>query len=532
MLLKKTVLLVVLFFIAHVLLANRKGPDYFDVLHYRFDVFLTDSSDVVTVQAVVKVTFPSLVDDQMILDLHKYSALTETGMTVDHVVILQQSTHFEQSEEELVIDIPHRVKIGDTLDIALSYSGVPEDGLIISKNKYDQRTFFADHWPDRAHYWLPVVDHPAEKASCEFRVSAPKQYQVISNGDKKSEIFLENGYRQTYWAETRPIPTKVMVIGVAEFKTFQLDESGFSTAWVYEKTGQQGASDFSEAVDILEMFKQKMNGYPFSKLDHIESTTRYKGMENAGNIFYDESAVAGKGNIGGLIAHEIGHQWFGNAVSEADWNDIWLSESFAEYFQNYFIEKRYGADSLLKSLKKDEIRIAKYEKAFPEKCIHLKRVDVPKKILSPLVYEKGARVLRMLNYRVGDDVFWEILRTYYDTYQYSNATTEDFIRIAENVSGDHLQVFFNQWLDIPGKPNISYTYQLKGNKMILTFIQHTDHLYRLHLDIGVINEAGEQDINSFNIDEKETTITLRKVRSLDDIVIDPLNLIYGNIRAL
>lgn len=514
---------------SHVLFANRKGPDYFDVLHYRFDVSLNDTTNVVAVQSIVNIAFPEIVKDQILLDLDAFSNLTGKGMKVHYALVNQQTTHFEHEGAQIAIDIPHNFSKGDTVDVALSYSGVPVNGLIISKNQFGERTFFADHWPNRAHFWLPVVDHPGEKATCEFRVTAPNKYQVVANGIRQSEEFLKDGIQVTHWKEDIPIPVKVMVIGVADFETYPLDKKGFSTAWLYEETGASGAKDFQEAKDVFRILMEKMEEYPFSKLDHVESTTLFAGMENAGNIFYDEKAVNGDGQIGGLIAHEVGHQWFGNAVSEADWGDVWLSESFAEFLQIYYIEKKYGIDSLILQLAEEELRIRNYEDKHPNRSIRLSKVDNPKNVLSPLVYEKGARVLRMLNYRIGEDLFWEILRTYYQQYKYSNATTEDFIAIAEKVSEQDLSPFFTQWLDIPGKPKVSYSYRKKGKKVMLTFTQHTDHIYDFHLDIAVNLIDGTQKLHNYSIEDKETVVTLSDVQSINHIDIDPLNIIYGDI---
>ena len=99
----------------------------------------------------------------------------------------------------------------------INYSGIPSDGLIISKNKYGDRTFFGDNWPNRAHYWLPTIDHPYDKATCDFIITAPSEYKVIANGSLIEESDIGNNFRLTHWKESVPIPTKVMVIGAAKF---------------------------------------------------------------------------------------------------------------------------------------------------------------------------------------------------------------------------------------------------------------------------------------------------------------------------
>jgi aminopeptidase N len=400
--------------------------------------------------------------------------------------------------------------------------------LIIAKNKHGKRTFFADHWPNRAHYWLPVVDHPLEKSTCEFLITAPKKYAVIANGDRINEEDIGGGMKVTHWKEEQPISAKVMVIGVAQFINRNIDLTGFSKAWIYNDTGEAGFDDFNNAQDIYNLFLDQMGEYPFSKLDHVESTTMYGGMENAGNIFYDERIITGKNKIDGLIAHEIGHQWFGNAVTEASWNDIWLSEGFAEFFKYYFIERKYGNDSLQKMLFYDEAKIVKYETRFPDKAVRIKNVEDPKKILSPLVYEKSAWILRMLCHRIGKEAFWQLLREFYNKYKYRNASSEDFIQLAESVSNQNLKAFFNQWLDVPGRPRITYSIKEKGRHLAVSFLQDTEQVYDLSLTIALTKPKNDVKNVRVNINQRSQIVTLEKARGAE-VEVDPYNIIYGDI---
>jgi len=153
-----------------------------DVLHYKFEIFLNDESDSIRGKATMKVLFLKE-DNELALDLTNVSK--GKGMAVFSVVESQDENKLlpnTHSAEKLKIAFPKKKAAGDTAIVVIRYKGIPTDGLIISKNKYGNRTFFADNWPNRAHHWIPCVDDPADKATVEFIVTAPSHYQVISNG--------------------------------------------------------------------------------------------------------------------------------------------------------------------------------------------------------------------------------------------------------------------------------------------------------------------------------------------------------------
>jgi len=150
-----------------------------DVLHYTFRIGLSDSSDNITGDALIRFrmleTTPNL-----LIDLAAVNPATSKGMKAGKVMMKGLPLTYTQTEQQLNISLGAIVSAGDTAEIQIQYSGVPSDGLIISKNKYGHRTFFADNWPNRGHNWLPCVDDPGDKASVDFIVTAPQHYQVVS----------------------------------------------------------------------------------------------------------------------------------------------------------------------------------------------------------------------------------------------------------------------------------------------------------------------------------------------------------------
>src|SRR5436190_1920317 len=191
-----------------------------DVLHYNYAIDLNDHDD--TIKGTALITLIKKSDKQTIaLDLGSVNK-DGKGMTAT-VRFGQETLGYTHKADQLNIELPKHKK-GDTLTLAVIYKGIPADGLVISKNKYGDRTFFADNWPNRAHYWIPCKDVPDDKASFEFSVVAPSQYKVISNGVKVEQKNV-NGTTMTHWKEDTPLPTKVMVIGAAKFAVKEFPDS-------------------------------------------------------------------------------------------------------------------------------------------------------------------------------------------------------------------------------------------------------------------------------------------------------------------
>src|SRR6478672_3808793 len=223
--------------------------------------------------------------------------------------------------------------------------GIPRDGLIISTNKYGERTFFSDNWPNRAHQWIPCVDRLDDKASFEFVVTAPSHYQMASNGTLVSRTAGGNEKTVTFWRETTPLPTKVMVIGVADFAVKKFADSPDSipvTAWIFPGDSTKGFYDYALTPHMLRFFSDYIGPYPYRKLANVQSKTIFGGMENASAIFYAEGSVTGDRKWEDVYAHEIAHQWFGDMATEKSFAHLWLSEGFATYLTHIYFQHQYG----------------------------------------------------------------------------------------------------------------------------------------------------------------------------------------------
>lgn len=494
-----------------------------DVLHYKFEINLNDESDTISGKTFIRILFIQNTNEIM-LDLA--SLAKSKGMTVFSVVDsldenkLLPITH---SADRLRITFPRKANIGETKTFLIRYKGIPANGLIISKNQFGNRTFFADNWPNRAHHWIPCVDDPADKASVEFIVTAPSHYQVISNGIQIEETNLPGNKKLTHYKEDVPLPTKVMVIGAADFAVNNIGDINCVpvSSWVFPENKTEGFYDYAIAKDILAFYIDYIGPYPYKKLANVQSKTMFGGMENAGAIFYSESSVTGQRLEERLIAHEIVHQWFGNMATEKSFAHFWLSEGFATYLTHIYLEVKYGTDSMSIRMKEDRNEIIEFVKNRRRPVVD-STTDYMR-LLGANSYQKGGWVLHMLRRELGDSIFKKSIRQYYTTYAGKNAETKDLQKIFEMVLGKDLGQFFKQWLHTAENPSldIKWTYDTKKKHLTVDVIQKQNNEFRLPLEIAWQSKNGKKVFQKLFLDRRNKTFTFNVPEKPVSFIADP-----------
>jgi aminopeptidase N len=505
----------------------------FDVLHYRFALTLSDETDRIEGEATVEVAILEDETDEIVLDLIGPRP-DGTGMTVTEVrTEIAVTEHgdavdFTHEEDRLVLRLSQWAWAGEVRRFTVFYEGTPADGLIIATNKHGDRTFFGDNWPERGRHWLPSVDHPSDKATVEWAVTAPVHYQVVGSGRLVEETDLGENLRLTRWRSDEPLATKIMVIGAARFAVEHLEEGGVPVqSWVYPQDRVNGFIDLARTTTALDVFERMLGDYPFEKLAGVQSTTRFGGMENASNIFYDQDAVRGDRQMEALIAHEVAHQWFGNAVTETGWPHLWLSEGFATYLTDVYFERVYGRDRMAQRLRSERNAVLAMNAEAPELPVLDTLTADPLDLLNANSYQKGAWVLHMLRREVGDDAFFEGLRRHYAVYTGRNASTDDFRRTMEEASGRELGRFFGQWLCRADEPEVEARWRYGGGALTLTVRQtQPGPPFRFPLDVGIY-PAGEDGVpgpsrvETVEVDAREATFTFRLDAAPAAVALDP-----------
>jgi len=429
-----------------------------DIENYRFELTLSDDTDDIVGRTTISIRFRANGVVAVPLDLTSVDG-SGAGMRVSSVTASGAALDYTHEDDLLTIYLAEPGRAGHRIDVTVEYSGAPAAGLRIGPNKYGDRTFFSDNWPNRARNWLPTIDHVYEKAMNEFVVTAPSHYQVVSNGVLVEETDLGNGARLTHWKQSVPISPWLYVLGVARFAVQNVgdfDGKPIQT-WVYAQDRDAGFYDFAVPTkQVLEFYDEHVGPFAYEKLANVTSPATGGGMEAASAIMYGENSVTGDRTVRwrNVVIHEIAHQWFGNAVTEADWDHVWLSEGFATYFTLLFREHAYGRDDFVDGLKSASERVfAQYDQDPDYRIVH-DNLDDMSRVTSGATYQKGAWVLHMLRKRMGDEAFWAGIQAYYAAHMNGSATTDDFRLAMEQASGENLEAFFRQWLYQGGNPHL------------------------------------------------------------------------------
>jgi aminopeptidase N len=516
------------FYVVSVADTYPKNPNI-DILNYVFRITLSDQSDEIKCSATVDLNYTGA--QLLRLDLINASTiLNGKGMKVSEVTSDGKNVDYTHENNVLIIKLPPSDKI-QFATYTITYSGIPASGLKIANNKYGDRTFFSDNWPNKGRHWLPIIDHPYDKAKCEFIVTAPSYYQVVSNGLRKEETDLPDGNRLTHWQQSVPIASWLYVLGVARFAVQYVDnfDNKSIETWVYRQDREKGFYDFAiPTKKVLEFYSSYVGPFAYEKLANIQSNSVSGGMEAASAILYSESSVVGDRNQRwrDVVIHEIAHQWFGNAITEYDWDDVWLSEGFATYFTLLFIEHEYGHDAFLSGLNDSKRRVDMFHEKNPAYTIVHDNLKDMEQVTSSHTYQKGSWTLHMLRGVVGEDAFWQGIQSYYKKYQNSNASTGDFREAMEQASGKDLKVFFEQWLYKPGalKINATWAFDKSKKQVELKFdqVQTDGSMFKMPMQIAIYVTGKKQPaIETVNVNGKTNVFSIPMETMPEKIVIDP-----------
>jgi aminopeptidase N len=531
------------------------------VEHYVFALELSDASDEIRGDATVSIRFTKDGLTSFFLDLATPS--NGKGMTTIGVVSDSVALRHAHTQNRLTITLARPSQAGELRRFTVRYQGIPADGLRMGVNKYNERGFFSWNWPDKAREWLPMIDHPSAKATSEFIVTAPDKYAVVANGLRQSEVSLGDGRKRTHWKQNVPIASWLNAIGVAQFA---VHHGGFVKGvelqtWVARQELDAGIARFeATSKRALEFFSERIGPYSYEKLANITAPFGGGATEHATVIFYGDggtrsgaappqpqaaggrgrggagaaaTATAGRGaagrgggappGSGGVIAHEIAHQWFGNSVTESDWDDAWLSEGFATYFTVLYDEHHVGHDAFIRSVQSMFARARTAQQT--EKPLVHENISDLRGVIPQLVYQKGGSVLHVLRGQVGTETFWRAIKEYYRRYQNGLATSKDLQRVFEETSGQELEWFFTQWLHWPTVPALegSWSWDEAGKKVVIQLTQtQKGKPFRLPLEVGLVTEGTiVPRIDRIELTQASQRFEIAAERAPSDLVLDP-----------
>ncbi|GMV33429.1 MAG: peptidase [Chloroflexota bacterium] len=385
-----------------------------------------------------------------------------SGFEITSLTVNGEAAEFKRRGQELTITPAQRLEADQRFTVEIAYKGIPAP--IISQALpfptgwvvYEDGIFVLSE-PDGAASFFPSNDHPLDKAIYVIVVTVPKPYEVAANGVLQET--KDNGETQTYRFETRdPMTSYLVTINVNDFNVETMEsQGGVPIRNYYAASLPEGVNKpFAQQGEMLDYFGELFGPYPFEVYGALVMDTYFgAALENQtmsifGMDMVDLEDIEGTEEV---VAHELTHQWFGDSVSVADWSDIWLNEGFASYGEALWIEHEFGNKALNEWAEYAHGEIQEYPEYYPppgNPSAH--------NLFNGGVYLRGGLTLHALRLEVGDEAFFNILRTYHERYKYGNASTEDFIAVAEEIHGADLGDFFDAWLydtNLPPMPGIN-----------------------------------------------------------------------------
>lgn len=483
--------------------ANANTSNY-DITYHKLE-FTVDPA-VYFISGKVTTTYKALSDMSIItFDMSNtlnVSSVKQNGLNLSYI---------QNSNNELVINLPSIQLSGTNATIEINYSGEPPFsgfGGFTTSTHNEIPVLWTLSEPYDARNWWPCKQDLNDKInSIDVYITAPSQYVSVSNGVEPENPIINGNLKTTHFHHNYPIPAYLIAIAVTNYSVYT---QNYGTApnqfpivnYLYPETYNENIPKLDQTPLIMAFFESVFKPYPFSneKYGHAQCGLN-GGMEH--------TTVSFMGNFNrGLIAHELAHQWFGDDITCGSWNDIWLNEGFATYLASMVIENFDGENAFINNKNDMIINIT----SLPNGAVYVPEdeVDNESRIFSGrLSYRKGAMVLNMLRFKLGDDIFFQGLNNYLNDpkLSYGYAITPDLQTHLETASGMNLTEFFNDWVYQQGYPiyDIQASTYEEG-KMQITINQSqsdaTVAFFEMPVPIQFLGENGQQqDVilnNNFN----------------------------------
>ena len=490
----------------------------FDVHYYGLEIRTDYPNRQIHGRVVMKAV--SLADNFSGLTLDMYEGLQLDSLCGDAV-------SFRRSGNYIDLQLSRQLARGESFRITIDYHGNPETQEA-SWFRFDQLSDGSPHiWtqsePYGARYWWPCKDTPTDKAdSMDIYITVPDDELAGSNGTLVSVTENDDHTKTFHWHEQYPIATYLVSLAIGQYAHFQ-DYYHYSDTdsmlldyYVDPQRFDLARELFAHVPDHLDALSHYFGPYPFLKEKYGMAQYNWGGAMEHQTLTSIGRVQSGYWMF--IYVHELAHQWFGDAVTCGSWQDIWLNEGFATYSEalyaewagfaglppgeealhEYMVYKRYGEQ-------KDQ-----------DKTVFVEDTSLVGNIFDRVVYYKGAWILHMLRHVVGDETFFDILKSYVSDprWRYASVRTENFKTVCEEKSGMDLSAFFEQWLKYPYFPRYTYSWAVISTdqnscrlKLNIEQIQQQP-VYRMPIDVAFYFGQGQ-----------DTTLVLQNTRRSQDYVI-------------
>ncbi len=501
----------------------------YDVLHYKIEVSFDEPNK--KVMGKVSTTLVPLLSDV------KEIAFDAEQISFSKVMLGKKELKYDSLAKSILIHLDKSYSYRDTISLSIEYSATPKKGMYFVQpdsgypNKPQQIWTQGEDMDN--HFWLPCYDFPNDKATSEVIVTVKNNQVAVSNGklfgvkeDKK------NGTKTFSWKMSKPHSSYLIMLAVGKYAVLSEKGDGIPLEYyVYPNEVNDAKECFKETPNIMKFFNQRIGyRYPWEKYAQVcIAEFMFGGMENttattlADNITVYDARTRVDNSPTSLIAHEMAHQWWGDVLTCKDWRHLWLNESFASYFDPLYSEFSKGRDEFDYQMYNAQLAGINSDRAFGRKPI----VSVGS--YSSNIYPRGASVLHMLRFILGDSLFWRSINHYITKNQFTPVETNDFKNAIEETTGQNLYWFFEEWVYKAGYPkfDVAYTWNDSAKTISLSVkqTQTMDSLtgaFHMPIDIEVTTSHGAET-HRVNIASKDTTFTLPSSEQPQLVIFDKGN---------
>jgi aminopeptidase N len=569
-------------------------PDrHFDFRHLRLDLDLGDmTAPRLNATATYTLAATGSTRSQVRLDARSLDSLGN-GITIKSIKAKGRLAKFAHDNDRLLITLPAAAKPDDAFQLAIAYQcdypANAGNGLTWSAGKPESDDpstravmIHSQGQPEENRRWIPIHDFPNERLTTELFITVPDLFKACSNGRLVGVKPANAGRKTWHWSQERPHAPYLIMLAVGDFAQVDLggpnsERPGLPmTLWVNHKEAEQATPIFAETAAMVAFFEAYFDEpYPWAKYDQlVVRDFRWGGMENtSATTLYPSASQGEPGSQDDLIAHELAHQWTGDLLTCKSWEHTWLNEGWASYSEALWAEwdavrdyraqnggiKAPTADSVLPETMDPEAR-AEARRAYqrvmlrflgPQRAMNRTFAPDTPAMASRIypepdynftkandVYGKGALVLHMLRQRLGNELFVKGVRLYIDRFRDRTVETDDFRKCLEEVSGQSLERFFDQWVRRPGLPELEYDFAwddaAKKLKVTAHQTQKIDNLnpaYALVVPIYIKLPGGEGRYVYLDTDIRSRSIEFSLPAKPEEVSVDPNLTIAGSHRV-
>jgi aminopeptidase N len=446
-----------------------------DLLHMDLDLSFDWKSQQVTGMAQLLLTPYFYPQKTVVLDAQDFE-LEWVGISTENHILELLSYNYDG--QELEVYLPKELAPGDTVELVISYVAFPEKNsgegsaaITDTKGLYfidpmdtipgKPTMLWTQGETQHSSKWFPTIDRPNERLTHDIWLTVPDSLVSISNGSLIKQESLGNGLRKDHWKMDLPHAPYLVAIAVGDFAKVTASHGDLPLGYYVEKGFEKGAAKvFASTPQMIGYFEKTLGiPFPWQKYDQIVVRDFVSGaMENTtASIFMEELLLDEREALDSewdyIIAHELFHQWFGDLVTAESWSNLTLNEAFANYSEYLWNAHRYGQDQAdLKLVVEKEGYFAEAETA-PKELIRFNYADA-EDLFDAHSYNKGGLVLHMLRRQLGDAAFFKGLNLYLTQHAFKAVEAHDLRLAMEQVSGQDLNGFFNQWFFAKGHPEL------------------------------------------------------------------------------